>query len=492
MYRLLICVLLVMSIVLTVTAQSNDNASPTESLLIDDFETGELFTAQDATGNDLGYIAWSETDDNVRLRLSNVIRGDESTNALFVRTQMSELGGFSHIFNDGEAWATQDWSDYNAIQFLFLGEATEDDIVFELFDNRNPDIDADTAERWSYTFTDDSPEWRLIQIPFHDLQRSSEQQASDAPDDGLTLTEVSGYGLAFPIGTATERAYIDNVEVVALEENPDGTVITTTRITRIDIDESIEWDSREWELMWSDEFDLEAGEPLNMDYWNCELGGWGWGNSELEYYTCRTENVVHDGNGNLVITAREEAVPDDDCWYGECTNTSARLTTQDKVEFTHGRVEARINIPQGQGIWPAFWMLGADFPEVGWPQSGEIDIMENIGRERFTIHGTIHGPGYSGAGSLGRLIVADEPYADDFHVFAIDWDPYVIRWYVDGEMYGIISVNSLNGKEWVYEHDFFLLLNVAVGGEWPGPPNLETEFPQEMLIDYVRVYQLAE
>lgn len=490
MYRLLLCGLILSSFVLTVVAQSND--SVIEPIIIDDFEIDDLFMAQDEFGNDIGYVPWGETTESVRLRLSNVISGAGATNALFVRSEMDALGGFSHIFNDGENWTAQDWSEHNAIQFMYLGEATGEDIVFELLDNRNPDMTSETAERWSYRFTDDIPEWRLIQIPFSALQRSSERQPANAPDDGLGLTDVSGYGFAFPAGAEAQRAYIDDVEVVALEENPDGTVITTTRITSIEIDESITWDSREWELLWSDEFDLEAGEPVNTDYWNCDLGGWGWGNSEFEYYTCRTENVVHDGNGNLVITAREETVEDDECWYGECTHTSARITTRDKVEFTHGRVEARLNIPEGQGIWPAFWMLGADFPEIGWPQSGEIDIMENIGREPYTIHGTIHGPGYSGAGSLGRLILADEPYADDFHVYAIDWDPYVIRWYVDGEMYGVISVNTLNGKEWVYEHDFYLLLNVAVGGEWPGPPNLDTEFPQEMLIDYVRVYQLAE
>ncbi|MGJ3237249.1 MAG: glycoside hydrolase family 16 protein [Anaerolineae bacterium] len=155
-------------------------------------------------------------------------------------------------------------------------------------------------------------------------------------------------------------------------------------------------------------------------------------------------------------------------------------------------MEARINIPEGQGIWPAFWMLGANFREVGWPSSGEIDILENIRREPNTIHGTVHGPGYSGANGIGNSYTTSA-FADDFHVYAIEWDPYIIRWYVDGELFGIVSVNDLSESQtWVYDHDFFLLMNIAVGGNWPDYPDDTTEFPQEMLVDYVRVYQLAD
>ena len=263
-----------------------------------------------------------------------------------------------------------------------------------------------------------------------------------------------------------------------------------SRVTEVKVDESISWDSREWELLWSDEFDAPAGTPIDDSSWTCEIGGHGWGNNEMEFYSDRIANVSHDGAGNLVITAREESLADATCHYGDCLYTSARCITQDKVEFTYGRVEARIDIPNGQGIWPAFWMLGANFSELGWPLSGEIDILENVG-EKNVVYGTLHGPGYSGGGGIGAYRT-DVNLDEDYHVYAIDWDEYVIRWYVDGELANIVSVNALDGKQWVYNHDFFMLLNLAVGGYWPGYPDETTEFPQEMLVDYVRVYQLAE
>ncbi|TGY85472.1 glycoside hydrolase family 16 protein, partial [Cellulomonas shaoxiangyii] len=183
----------------------------------------------------------------------------------------------------------------------------------------------------------------------------------------------------------------------------------------------------------------------------------------------------------LVITARREA----DGRY-----TSARLQTNDKAEIRYGRVEARIQIPRGQGIWPAFWMLGADFPQNAWPGSGEIDIMENIGREPHLVHGTIHGPGYSGgAGLLGTY---QHPqgwsFADTFHTFAVDWKPGEITWSVDGQVYHRVTPASLGGRQWVFDKPFFLILNVAVGGQWPGYPDGSTQLPQQMRVDYVRVY----
>jgi beta-glucanase (GH16 family) len=259
----------------------------------------------------------------------------------------------------------------------------------------------------------------------------------------------------------------------------------------VGVDNSITWDSRSWELVWADEFDGDAGTPINSEFWSFDIGGHGWGNNELEYHTDRVENVSLDGSGNLAIVAREENPDGLNCHYGTCRYTSARILTRDKVEFTYGRVEARIRIPRGQGIWPAFWMLGANFPEVGWPFSGEIDILENVGHEPRTVHGTIHGPGFSGANGIGGSYNLDADFADDFHVYAIDWDEDAIRWYVDGELFNTITPNDLAGREWVYDHDFFLILNIAVGGNWPGEPDATTEFPQTMLVDYVRVYRLA-
>ncbi len=247
----------------------------------------------------------------------------------------------------------------------------------------------------------------------------------------------------------------------------------------------------QWTLVWSDEFDGAAGTPINPANWTAVTGGNGWGNSELEYYTDRVENASLDGSGDLAIVARKENPGGYACNYGACAYTSARLTTQHKFEFHYGRVEARIRIPRGQGIWPAFWMLGSDIDSVGWPASGEIDIMENIGKTPNTVYGTVHGSGYSGANGISSAYPSNQPLADDFHVYAIEWEPNEIRWYLDDTLYQTIRKADLNGKQWFFDHDFFLLLNVAVGGGWPGNPDATTEFPQTLLVDYVRVYQAA-
>ncbi len=252
-----------------------------------------------------------------------------------------------------------------------------------------------------------------------------------------------------------------------------------------------------WQLVWQDEFDGPAGAPPDPSKWTPEIGGHGWGNAEWQYYTDRPENVAQNGEGALAITVRE-AEPDQaalPCWYGPCRYTSARLLTAERFTFTYGRAEARIRVPYGQGIWPAFWALGADIGTVGWPESGEIDIMENIGREPSTLHGTVHGPGYSGEYGIGGAV--DLPggaaLTDDFHVFAVEWAPGEIRWSLDGEQYFRITHDDLPpGARWAFDHPFFLLLNVAAGGHWPGYPDETTVFPQTMLVDYVRVYQAAE
>jgi beta-glucanase (GH16 family) len=250
--------------------------------------------------------------------------------------------------------------------------------------------------------------------------------------------------------------------------------------------------TREWTLAWSDEFNGAAGAPVDGAKWVADTGGQGWGNQERQYYTARAENVSLDGGGRLVITARAE--PSDSpyrCWYGVCRYTSARLKTKDRFEPTYGRFEARIRIPRGQGLWPAFWMLGNDIDGVGWPRCGEIDVMENIGREPAMVHGTIHGPGYSGASSIGgSYTLAAGSLADDYHVFVVEWTPGEIRWLVDETEYRRTTPDNLPpGTTWVFEHPFFLLLNVAVGGVWPGDPDASTVLPQHMLVDYVRVYR---
>ena len=246
-----------------------------------------------------------------------------------------------------------------------------------------------------------------------------------------------------------------------------------------------------WNLVWSDEFNNPNGSPVDSSKWISETGGGGWGNSELEYYTNRRENAYQQ-DGNLVIKVlREKYIGPGDT---SRNYTSARLKTLGKFSQTYGRFEARIKIPRGQGIWPAFWMLGDDIDKSGWPACGEIDIMENIGKEPVLVHGTIHGPGYSGEHGIGApyALGGNQRFADDFHVFAVEWEPTAIRFYVDDHLYTTRTPSDLPQRaKWVYDHPFFLLLNVAVGGGWPGSPDASTVFPQTMLVDYVRVYDRA-
>uniref|UniRef100_Q023N8 Beta-xylanase n=1 Tax=Solibacter usitatus (strain Ellin6076) TaxID=234267 RepID=Q023N8_SOLUE len=237
-----------------------------------------------------------------------------------------------------------------------------------------------------------------------------------------------------------------------------------------------------WTLLWSDDFNGAAGTSPDPARWTYDLGGGGWGNAELETYTNTTDNVYHDGAGNLVIRAVKTG----------SGYTSARIKTQGKFSVTYGKVEARIKIPYGQGIWPAFWMLGADIDQVGWPACGEIDIMENIGKEPATIHGTVHGPGYSGNSGIGApfSLAAGGRFADDFHVYGIEWSPQSVAFFLDGTQYFEVTPARLPaGKNWVYQHPFFLILNVATGGTWPGNPDATTTFPQQMLVDWVHVSQ---
>jgi beta-glucanase (GH16 family) len=240
---------------------------------------------------------------------------------------------------------------------------------------------------------------------------------------------------------------------------------------------------------WADEFDGPAGSSPNGSKWKFDIGGNGFGNNEREYYTNSTSNAALDGQGHLVITARKENPAGYNCWYGSCQYTSARLLTADRFTQAYGRFEARIKIPRGQGMWPAFWMLGNDIGTNPWPNSGEIDIMENVGFEPSTVHGTIHGPGYSGAGGIGAgyTLPGGAQFANDFHTFTVDWAPDSITWYVDGQQYSRKTPADLNGNRWVYDHPFFMILNLAVGGFWPGDPNASTAFPQQMVVDYVRV-----
>jgi len=246
-----------------------------------------------------------------------------------------------------------------------------------------------------------------------------------------------------------------------------------------------------YKLIWSDEFNGPDGSAPDKKKWAYDIGVGenGWANQELEYYTNHKKNA-YIKNGNLVITARREKTKAPDATTRQYT--SARLKTLGLFSQTYGRFEARMKIPKGQGMWPAFWMMGDDVDKVGWPTCGEIDVMENIGKEPATVHGSLHGPSSTGSTSDATKILslpAGQNLADDFHIYAVEWEPGTVRFYLDSTLYATFDQSQwLAGGKWVFDHPFFLLLNVAVGGDWPGPPDNTTKFPQRMLVDYVRVY----
>lgn len=243
-------------------------------------------------------------------------------------------------------------------------------------------------------------------------------------------------------------------------------------------------EERNWQLVWSDEFEGEAGQLPDPAMWTFDIGTGegGWGNQELQYYTNNPQNVSTDGMGNLVITARNQS-------FGGQPFTSARIKTQGLFEQAYGRVEARLITPYGPGIWPAFWMLGSNIDEVSWPQCGEIDIMELRGQEPNIIHGSLHGPGYSaGAAITKKYVLSNDRFDSGYRVYAIEWDEDKIDFFVDDFLYQRIKKEDVPG-EWVFNQPFFIIMNIAVGGTFVGFPTAQTPYPQRMIIDYVRVYQ---
>lgn len=249
-------------------------------------------------------------------------------------------------------------------------------------------------------------------------------------------------------------------------------------------DDDTTTDAKDWELVWEDDFEGAAGASVDLSKWTFDIGRGsnGWGNNELQYYTDDPSNIGLDGNGNLAITAKEES-------FQGASFTSGRMLTQGIFDQTYGRFEARIQLPWGQGIWPAFWMLGTNITEVSWPQCGEIDIMEYRGQEPNIIHGSVHGPGYSAGNAVTKTYtLPDGRFDAGFHEFAVEWGEDYINYYVDDIFYQQITPNDTPG-EWVYNTPFFLILNVAVGGSFVGSPNQDTRFPQTMLVDWVRVYK---
>lgn len=234
-----------------------------------------------------------------------------------------------------------------------------------------------------------------------------------------------------------------------------------------------------YQLVWQDEFNASA---INTDFWNFEIGtgNWGWGNNELEYY--RAENA-EEADGVLTIEARKEN-------FSSSNYTSARLTTKGKQSFQYGRIDIRALLPEGKGLWPALWMLGNNISSVGWPDCGEIDIMEMIGGNENIVKGTAHWE-YDGAqassGGSRTLPPGSNNYAEAYHVFSLEWDAQFLRWFVDDHQYYELDITGADMSE--FHQSQFFIFNVAVGGNWPGNPDASTLFPQRMKVDYVRVFQ---
>jgi beta-glucanase (GH16 family) len=291
---------------------------------------------------------------------------------------------------------------------------------------------------------------------------SADASASDASSDDAMSTHADGSGATTPtseVGGASEAGATD--AGAAVDASLPG-----------------------WTLDWSDEFNGADGTPADPSKWSHDVGGGGWGNQEREYYTDGTANAVQRG-GNLEITIAK-ADGSQSCWYGKCLYTSARLLTKGHYQTQYGRVAARMKIPKGQGVWPAFWMLGSNIDAVGWPACGEIDTMENIGKEPGVVHGSLHQTGFN---SSGQNMPA-AALGDDFHEYAVEWDATAIRFMLDGVVYETKTPASLpSGTTWAFDAPFFLILNVAVGGTWPGDPDGSTVFPQTMLVDWVRVWK---
>lgn len=231
-------------------------------------------------------------------------------------------------------------------------------------------------------------------------------------------------------------------------------------------------------LVWSDEF--EAAE-INLENWTHELGDHGWGNNERQNYTANAENSFIS-DGKLIIEARE---------FGD-GYTSARMVSQHKKEFMFGRIDVRAKLPFGQGIWPAIWMLGDNFATDGWPACGEIDIMELVGHEPSTVHGTAHW-GLPGNPSthMGNsyTLSGEETFNEKFHVFSLVWEANEVRWYVDDNHIHTVTPSQTAPVAYPFNDEFFFIMNIAVGGNWPGYPDETTVFPQRMIVDYVRVFQ---
>ena len=381
------------------------------------------------------------------------------------------------------------WTEYTGLEFWFKGSGEGGELQIEIGEDKTSDVERYRAP----AFYDRETDWQRIRLPFSSFKPG---EYNPVPGNGiLDLKAVYNIVFAANSGVSTEGVVIDDISVYSdgtatMSSSSSGEVVSGTEIDYeaiplLPAPEPIAPVAPPgMELVWSDEFD---GDKINPDNWRFDQGGWGWGNGESQFYTDRPQNArVVDGM--LVIEAWEEE-------YLGSYYTSARLLSQGLQEFQYGRIEARLNVPAGKGTWPAFWMLGTGFEHFAedqnlrWPNVGEIDIMEYVGREPDLVIGTLHGPGYAGAGGKSRWFRQDFDIADDWHTYAIEWDETGITWFFDGEEYATVGPENIKRGEWVFDQPFFMLLNLAIGGTLGGYLDPELEFPLRYYADYVRVYQ---
>jgi hypothetical protein len=311
----------------------------------------------------------------------------------------------------------------------------------------------------------------------YDLHLNESDVALLSSTDGYFVFSVDDFGTY----TASVRAYGSSGKYLSVDKTVEVNDPATNDPVPLDHGYFSPESYDGYEMVWSDEF---TGNSLNTSDWTYEIGdgcpgNCGWGNNELEYYRAENTEV---GDDVLTITAKMQS-------FGGKQYTSSRLITKDKQSFQYGRVDIRALLPRGQGIWPALWMLGSNISSVGWPQCGEIDIMEMVGGTNGdnTVHGTLHwdvgGHAYQG----GSTTLSEGIFADEYHVFSIVWDQNWIRWYLNNDQYYSMSISGADMTE--FQQDFFFIFNVAVGGNWPGSPDHTTVFPQQMKVDYIRVFQ---
>lgn len=361
-----------------------------------------------------------------------------------------------------EYGSPQNWTQYSGIKFWFYGSGEGGRLQVEIGEDKTTDVERYRAP----AFTDNQSGWRVVRVPF-----DSFTPASWNPTPGnevLDLVSVENVVIAVNSGATIAGVAIDDVSLYRV-----GSSSTTTTT----IPQQGNWPPTQ--LVWSDEF---KGSGINSSNWRYDIGGWGWGNGEAQYYTSRPENArVEDGA--LIIEALRED-------YQGSAYTSARLLSQNLREFQYGRIEARVKVPSGSGTWPAFWMLGTGLGQPGrtWPNVGEIDILEYVGREPNTVIGALHGPGYSGGNAIDQWSYRASPIADDWHVVAVEWNYEGIKWFLDGSQFHSVLRTEVPG-EWVFDQPFFIILNLAIGGTLGGAIDPALQFPLRYYVDYVRVYQ---